>query len=635
MAIATALVLALFFLGWCIFVHELGHFLAAKWRGLHIVAFSIGFKKIWGFKHKGIDYRIGCIPCGGYVDLPQIDATGEPKDENGNPLPPAKPIDRIVTAFAGPFFNILFGILLSIVVWWIGVPQDTPSMRAITVEEVDAGSPEQKAGLRPGDVITKVNGKSFNCSWADFVRNIIFTVGDVTLIVERDGKTFDIKYTPIPNKKRTPREEIAYPFFTPAIPLKCDVTPGSLVEKAGMKSGDLIVKINGNKINDYDELRNALGLNNGEAINFTVNREGKIIDLKPIKPVRRETDVYRTGIVISESFNAIVQDIEPKPLPDETSAFNIGDLILKVDNYTITSENSIGRVIEKSEGKPVSFLIKRGNDLLRISHVFPIGKTVSDQEGTLEVNYKIDQGLWIGDILPGAPAEIQGFKKYDKLLKINDREITDFNMFLENINNSKGKTLPIEIEREGVVVTKDITPKKFSAFTVNDIGLQLVIIAHPTPIQQFEQVISMTYRSLRGIYRGLFYKDSTLKTRHLSGPIGIVRAIGLTFSHGGIMPVLALIVLITYSLAILNIMPLPVLDGGHIVLALIEQFTGKPLSPKIVQPLFVVFIMLLISMMLYVSFYDAKRLTSKKYEYKFLIQNSSQTEAVPASIPGK
>ena len=145
------------FFGLCIFIHELGHFLAAKWRGLHIVAFSIGFKKIWGFKHNGIEYRIGCIPCGGYVDLPQIDATGEPKDENGNPLPRAKPIDKIITAAAGPLFNILFGILLGCVVWYYGISQDTPKMKTITVAEVDKYSPEYTAGLRPGDVITAIN----------------------------------------------------------------------------------------------------------------------------------------------------------------------------------------------------------------------------------------------------------------------------------------------------------------------------------------------------------------------------------------------------------------------------------------------------------------------------------------------
>ena len=627
------IVLGVFFLGFCIFIHELGHFLAAKWRGLHIIAFSIGFKKVWGFKHNGIDYRIGCIPCGGYVDLPQIDATGEPKDEHGNPLPPAKPIDRIITAIGGPLFNVLFGILLSVVVWYVGVPQDTPSMRTITVQEVDADSPEQKAGLLPGDVITKVNGKSFNCSWGDFVRGIIFTVGDVTLTVKRDGKTLDIKYTPVPNKKRTPKEEIAYPFFIPVIPLKCDVTPGSAVEKAGMKSGDLIVKFNDAKISDYEELRNALGLNNGEEINFTVSRDGEIINLDPIKPIRRETDIYRTGIVISESFNASVMDVEPAPFKEEIAAFKIGDQILQIDNNTIASEKSIGRIIEKSKGKPVSFLVKRGTKVLNISQIFPLEKSIPEKEGTLEVKYNYANPLWIADILPGAPAEMQGFKKYDKLMKLNNQQISSFAMFVKHINGSNGKSLAIEIERGGVVMNKTVTPKKFSLYTIRDIGLQLVITAHPTPLQQFKRVISMTYRSLRGI----FSKESTLKARHLSGPIGIFRGIGLTFRHGGIMPVLALIVLITYSLAILNIMPLPVLDGGHIVLALIEQGTGKPLSPKIVQPLFVVFILLLVSMMLYVTFYDAKRLapTSKEYKYKFLIKKSLQIETIPAASPDK
>ena len=79
-----------FFFGACIFIHELGHFLAARMCGLHIVAFSIGFRKAWAKKINGVEYRIGWIPCGGYVDLPQIDASDDViKDENGNELPKA------------------------------------------------------------------------------------------------------------------------------------------------------------------------------------------------------------------------------------------------------------------------------------------------------------------------------------------------------------------------------------------------------------------------------------------------------------------------------------------------------------------------------------------------------------------
>jgi len=162
-----------------------------------------------------------------------------------------------------------------------------------------------------------------------------------------------------------------------------------------------------------------------------------------------------------------------------------------------------------------------------------------------------------------------------------------------------------------------LTAKAFYPFSAQDIGLQLFLTAHPTPWQQFKRVITLTYKSLRGV----FSSESTLSPSNFSGPLGIVRGISVTFSVGSWMPVLALIVLITYSLAILNIMPLPVLDGGHIVLALIEQIFGKPLTPKVVQPLFVIFILLLISMMVFVSFHDTLKIVDiKTKEYQFLEQ---------------
>ena len=108
-----ALFFVVFFIGLCIFSHELGHFLAARWRKLHIDAFSIGFRKVWAKKINGVEYRIGCIPLGGYVELPQVDATDEiPKSADGTELQRAKPLDRIITAVAGPLFNVIFGLLL-------------------------------------------------------------------------------------------------------------------------------------------------------------------------------------------------------------------------------------------------------------------------------------------------------------------------------------------------------------------------------------------------------------------------------------------------------------------------------------------------------------------------------------------
>ena len=119
LSIAGAVIFVFLALGFCIFSHELGHFLAGKLMGLHIDAFSIGFKKIWGKKINGIEYRIGWLPLGGYVELPQVDsAQDEIKAADGTVLPQAKPFDRLVTAFAGPFFNIIYGLLLGCLVWW-------------------------------------------------------------------------------------------------------------------------------------------------------------------------------------------------------------------------------------------------------------------------------------------------------------------------------------------------------------------------------------------------------------------------------------------------------------------------------------------------------------------------------------
>ena len=112
LSIIGAVLFMVFFFGFCIFIHELGHFLAARWRGLTVTAFSIGFRKIWSKKIGDVEYRIGYLPFGGYVEIPQLDGNcgedGNVKTEDGKVYPHAKPLDRIIAVFAGPLFNILF-----------------------------------------------------------------------------------------------------------------------------------------------------------------------------------------------------------------------------------------------------------------------------------------------------------------------------------------------------------------------------------------------------------------------------------------------------------------------------------------------------------------------------------------------
>src|ERR1051326_8484497 len=109
-----------------IFVHELGHFLAARWRGLKIDRFAIWFgKPIWKTKINGVEYALGSIPAGGYVSLPQMasmEAIEGKGESSGQPLPPISAADKIIVAFAGPLFSFLLALTFAVIVWVVGRP---------------------------------------------------------------------------------------------------------------------------------------------------------------------------------------------------------------------------------------------------------------------------------------------------------------------------------------------------------------------------------------------------------------------------------------------------------------------------------------------------------------------------------
>src|SRR5689334_12724148 len=145
-----------------IFVHELGHFLAARWRGLKIDRFAIWFgKPIWKKKINGVEYALGTIPAGGYVSLPQmatmevIEGKGE---SSGQQLPPISALDKIIVAVAGPLFSFLLALAFAFIVMIVGRPV-SESERTTVIGYVAKGGPADEAGLKPGDRILKVDGK--------------------------------------------------------------------------------------------------------------------------------------------------------------------------------------------------------------------------------------------------------------------------------------------------------------------------------------------------------------------------------------------------------------------------------------------------------------------------------------------
>lgn len=418
--------------GLCIFVHELGHLLAALWRGLYVERFSIGFgKKLWGTTYKGVDYIVSMLPFGGYVALPQLEPSEEPVDEQGAPLPRARPFDRIITAFAGPLFNMLFGFLLAAIIWWVGTYE--PQANSLEVYEVPESCPEYQAGLRPGDVIVKVNGEEFERGWEEAAYRIALSNGEVSLTVRRDGEKRVIEYPPEANPER---DGLAYPFFKVQTPVVVThAVADTPADEAGLQHGDRILSLNGTPPKNIQDLIERIQQSDGEPLAITIRRDGRDLQLPPITPEPVETE-----------------------------------------NETL---------------------------------------------------YRIGAQL-------DAPLEL----------------------------------------------------------------------THPTPWKQFTRVMDMTWGTLTAVTSS----ESHVKARHLSGPVGILQMLWLTLKYKGLRGALSFLILLNFNLAILNLLPFPVLDGGHILFAVTEMGIRRPIPARIAHTAQTAFAVLLISFMLYVTFWDVERL---------------------------
>jgi regulator of sigma E protease len=240
-----------------IFVHELGHFLAARWRGLKVERFAIWFgKPIWKTEINGVEYALGSIPAGGYVSLPQMapmEAIEGKTDKPREKLPEISALDKIIVAFAGPLFSFGLAIAFACIVALIGRPV-TESETSTTIGDVEKGGPADKAGLMVGDVIKEIDGQPV-VKWGGMGRSVVWRIVSsegqtISVKFERDGQTLTKTVTPViqktkPWQRAGLRQILVEPAHTPIV---ANVVSNGPASQAGLKRLDQLVEINGQKL---------------------------------------------------------------------------------------------------------------------------------------------------------------------------------------------------------------------------------------------------------------------------------------------------------------------------------------------------------------------------------------------------
>ena len=259
-------------LGIMIFLHELGHFMAAKVFGVRVLVFSLGFgTSLLHIKRGETDYRISALPFGGYVKMAGDDPSEVRQGDRGEFLSQPR-WRRFVIVVMGPAMNVLLAVALLTGLYRFHFQRPAYLDQPARVGDVDPASPAAQAKIQPGDLIRRF-GAQENPKWEDVDFKILTTVNEaIPLELERQGTIINTAITPIakgPNR-------VGYAGWDPVAPgILESVDPGFPASKAGLKPGDEIVGIDGRKVYYFPSVAYAIQTGNGKPVILDVIRQGK------------------------------------------------------------------------------------------------------------------------------------------------------------------------------------------------------------------------------------------------------------------------------------------------------------------------------------------------------------------------
>lgn len=597
LSVSSNVLLVIAGIGMLIFIHELGHFLVAKKIGVRVYAFSLGFgpaifKKTWG----ETEYRLSILPLGGYVKLagetPDKENTGEKWE-----FVSKTPGQRAAVLSAGVGLNAVLAFIAFIIAFKIGVP-----FIGTEIGDVVPGWPAWEVGLKRGDKIVQINNNT-SPDFEDIFTEIALSSSDkgIQLSVERDENVFNtILYPRYDEKVGIQRIGIK-----PAASLEIETIydfkdVASPAVEAGLEVGDVIVSVNGKEMKNGNEFISIIAANPGKDLDLVITRNDieKNVILKPNAESRRMFGV--------SSASTQIEAVKINSLPSKIG-LRKNDTFISVNSQTVTGWTEIQNIVKdlKPGTYPIEIARNNKNDLVQL--------TIADDKTKVEFINSIYPylKLKVDTVLKGFPADDIGIKPGDTIVSINDEKLGSWNDLLQLVTVSQENPMKVTWMHEGKLKSKTVTSKIDEEHPIGKIGVKLkdnTILKKYGFIGACGMGVDKTIVNVQRIYFTLKgFISGKVSNKALGGPILIAQA-SYQSAKLGMGKLLYFLGIISINLAFLNIMPIPVLDGGHLLFILVEKIKGSPVSERTLTIANYIGMGLVLSLVLFATRNDVMRI---------------------------
>ncbi|MBI2933074.1 MAG: RIP metalloprotease RseP [Planctomycetes bacterium] len=597
-------------LGLLIFIHELGHFLMAKRNGVRVEAFSLGmgpilWKRTWG----ETEYRISAIPLGGYVKMAG-ENIGDPRTGKPDELTSKNAWQRLQIFSAGALMNLIIAFPIAMLAFWAGLYVHVPEIAI-------PGPAEAAGGMKPGDVIVEIDGRPVERFEQYRMEMIGRSQGSIVPVkVMRKGESQPIELK-IP-QSGSDRHAMTTPLQTTV----AAVRERSPAWEAGLRPKDVIVRIEdpekGGRVDVYTaaQILEILKGAPDRKIAFFVKREKEAGERKieVMMPAKREVS-WPEDARMMEAVVKAVSAGSPADVDYEGQSFLAeGDKVVQIGDTPIRHWKDLKTVVERSAAVPLAVTRERdgGRAAKEIVPAYnPLGKGML---GIVPLPTKT-----IVEVAEDSWYYEKGLRSGDRVEAVDDEKgvLTSGEVGVQDIFKLRpGRaSIRVQIERDGKMITLEVKGREGPVGDIEGLGLgaagaQIAIElnmrfsrwsvgeAARDAIREPVRITQLTFQTLGKL---VFGQESV---KNLSGVVGIFQA---SFLHArlGLGNLLFLLLVITVNLGVFNLLPIPVLDGGHVLLLGIEKLRGAPPSPRFIerfQVVGVVFLLALIVLTLYNDF---------------------------------